>query len=334
MCENPISAILCSHPKEFFGNFYILTRQYREVVQLRKEYIFFPSERNFRYIKRFNNVQTVYLPCGKCIQCLHSRSKSWEVRSSLELLKYSKACCLTLTYNDENLPFCGLLRYSDVQKFIKRLRKDYPYPIKYMCSGEYGGAKTRPHYHIILFNYVPPDIVFGRTRPYSVSKKGTKLYKSDYLTEKWGKGFVDVGEVNHQTCRYVSQYCCKKLLNETTKRSYRFKRIYEWKNKHVREFLHASVRFGLDWFKRNYRSVVSANKIVLGKFTYAIPRYFIKKLEELNFKLYKEFKERTHTFWLNFKNTLDDVRRSKTRSERLLSRLNLFHSDNLSMLGA
>lgn len=334
MCETPVKAYLCCTPKEFFGNFTILTRQYREVVRLNKNYIFYPSERNMRYVARFNNVREVYLPCGKCIQCLNSRSKSWEVRSSLELLKYKKAVCLTLTYNDDNLPFCGLLRYSDVQKFIKRLRKDFPYPIKYMCSGEYGGAKTRPHYHIIIFNYIPPDIVFGVTKPYSISKKGTKLYKSDYLTKKWGKGFVDVGEVNHRTCRYVSQYCCKKLLDETKKRLPRYKRIYKWKVKKSREFLHCSIGFGLDWFKRNYRSVISQSKIVLGKFTYSIPRYFIKKLSDINFKLYEEFKMKTFSFWLNYKNTPDDVRRSKIKSERLLSRLNLFHSDNLSMLAS
>ena len=180
MCDSPISAILCSHPKSFFGNFYILTKQYREIVQLQKEYLFFPSERNNRYIKKFNNVQTVYLPCGKCIQCLHSRSKSWEIRSSLELLKYKNAVCLTLTYDDEHLPMFGKLKYSDVQKFIKRIRKDCKVPIKYMCCGEYGGTKTRPHYHIIIFNYLPPD----RLRLYKRTKKGTCLYKSDYLTQK------------------------------------------------------------------------------------------------------------------------------------------------------
>lgn len=330
MCDNPIPVILCSHPKEFFGNFTISTRQYNEVVQLRKEYLFFPSERNSRYISRFHNVQTVYLPCGKCIQCLNSRAKSWEVRSSLELSKYKHSICLTLTYDDEHLPPFGKLRYSDVQKFIKRIRKDCKVPIKYMCCGEYGGTKTRPHYHIIIFNYLPPD----KLRLYKRTSKGTLLYKSDYLTSKWGHGFVDVGRVNHQTCRYVSQYCCKKLLNTTVKMPPRFKRIYDWKCKKSREFLHCSVGFGLDWFKRNYRSVIESGKIVLGRFTYAIPRYFIKSLESINKELFKKYKEKTHNFWLNFKNAPDDVYRSKIRTDRLLSKLNLFHSDNLSLLAS
>lgn len=329
MCESPMQAILCSHPKSMFGNFMILTRQYREIVQLKKEYLFFPSERNSKYIKRFNNVQTVWLPCGKCIQCLNSRAKSWEVRSSLELLKYRTACCLTLTYDDDHLPMFGKLKYKDVQDFIKRLRKDLKVPIKYMCSGEYGGRKTRPHYHIIIFNYSPSDL-----RQYKVTPKRTVLYKSDYLTQKWGKGFVDVGRVTHQTCRYVSQYCCKKLLNETVKMPSRYKRIYNWKVKKSREFLHCSVGFGLDWFKRNHRSVINSSKIVLGRFTYAIPRYFIKKLEDINNNLYNEFKMKTHEFWLNFKNTDADQLQARTRSARLLSKLNLFHSNNIGLLAS
>jgi len=44
---------------------------------------------------------------------------------------------------------------SDVQKFIKRLRKahgQFHTPIKYYAVGEYGGKTLRPHYHIILYN--------------------------------------------------------------------------------------------------------------------------------------------------------------------------------------
>lgn len=329
MCDNPIKAYLCSHPKEMFGNFHLKTRQYDEIVQLQKEYLLFPSERNSHYLKRFNNVITVWLPCGKCIQCLNSRSKSWEVRSSLEKLKYKDACCLTLTYDNENLPMFGKLKYSDVQKFLKRLRKDTGKPIKYMCSGEYGGIKTRPHYHIIIFGFKPSDLRF-----YARSKKGTLLYKSDYLTNLWNKGFVDVGQVTHQTCRYVSQYCCKKLLNETVKMPSRYKKIYHWKVKKSREFLHCSVRFGFDWFKRNYRSVIGNGKIVLGRFTYAIPRYFIKKLEEINPRLYKEYKEKTHEFFINFKNTDEDKYRARVRSDSLLAKLNLFRSQNFGLVAS
>lgn len=329
MCESPNQAFLCSHPKYEYGNFMILTRQYRELAQLQKEYLFFPSERNWHFIRRFENIQKVFLPCGKCIQCLNSRSKSWEVRSSLELLNYKDACCLTLTYDDSHLPLFGKLKYKDVQDFLKRLRKDIKKPIKYMCSGEYGGTKTRPHYHIIIFGYKPEDM-----RLYKRTKKGTLLYKSDYLTDKWSKGFVDVGKVNHQTCRYVSQYCCKKLLNETVKMPPRYRRIYEWKRKKSREFLHCSVKFGFDWFKRNYRSVINSSKIVLGRFTYAIPRYFIKKLEEINKRLYDSYKMKTHEFWINFKNTDEDQRNARARSDRLLSKLNLFHSQNVGLLAS
>ena len=140
MCDNMLQAYLAKYPKECFGNFFVTTRQYREVVQLDKEYIFF----NTKYLKRFEDVKIVYVPCGKCIQCLEKRSKSWEIRSVFELLQSQTACCLTLTYDDEHLPKCdkvlpinedenveiiddkrGIIQYKDVQDFIKRLRKHF-----------------------------------------------------------------------------------------------------------------------------------------------------------------------------------------------------------------
>lgn len=329
MCENPIEVYVCRRPKMSYGNFYINTRQYREIVQLDKEYIFFVGKNLNKYWYRFEHCERRYLPCGKCIQCLNSRAKSWEIRSSLEHQKYKKSCCLTLTYNDEHLPTFGVLKYKDVQDFMKRLRKRVGLPIKYMCSGEYGGIKTRPHYHVIIFGYCPDDL-----RLYARSKKGTALYKSALMTELWQNGFVDVGQVTHQTCRYVSQYCCKKLLNETVKMPARYKRIYDWKVKKQREFIHCSIRFGLDWFKRNYRSVISQGKIVFGKFTYAVPRYFVKKLEEIDKKLFDSFKEKTHSFWCNFKNDDKDKMAAAARSDKLLRKLNLFHSDKFGLLCA
>ncbi len=101
-----------------------------------------------KYGRRFDFVKEVFVPCGKCIQCLNSRSKSWEIRSILEKNKHTECCCLTLTYNDEHLPLCpdfvntdnglvhvpsdkrGIIKYKDVQDFIKRLRKSFDFKKK------------------------------------------------------------------------------------------------------------------------------------------------------------------------------------------------------------
>ena len=340
MCDSPVKAYLAKNPKVWFGNFFLSTKQYREYVQIGKEYIFFGES---KYLNRFSTVQEVYVPCGKCIQCLHQRSKSWEIRSAFQMKKYPEAICCTLTYDDEHLPkgsdFVytdngiikipdekkGVINYKDVQDFIKRIRKRFRFlrRITYFCSCEYGGSNTlRPHYHIIIYNYKPKDLVLSRQ-----SKKGTLLYKSKELDRLWGKGFVDVGKVTVQTCRYISQYCCKKLLKERKSNSSFDKFLLDYKIRISRECLHASQGLGLDEFKKQFRSIVEQEKIIFGKYTYAIPRYFIKKLEEFSKDVYDKLKFKRHKFWLQFKWTQQDQFNAKVKSEKLLSKLNLFHSD-------
>jgi hypothetical protein len=63
---------------------------------------------------------------------------------------------LTLTYDTAHVPITEkgymTLCKSDVQLFLKRLRKSLPESkIKYYAVGEYGGKTMRPHYHLILF---------------------------------------------------------------------------------------------------------------------------------------------------------------------------------------
>jgi hypothetical protein len=67
-----------------------------------------------------------------------------------------------LTYDDEHLPPNNSLLKKDLQKFFYKLRqKIKPIKIRYFAVGEYGSNKTkRPHYHIILFGYVPKDLEY------------------------------------------------------------------------------------------------------------------------------------------------------------------------------
>lgn len=339
MCDNPIRAYLCKNPKYMFGNFMVLTRQYREIVQLDKEYLFFTD----KYLSRFKSVNEVWLPCGKCIQCLNKRSKDWEIRSIFEKNLHDVNCCLTLTYDDLHLKHCadfvqtdeglvhipsektGIAFYKDVQDFIKRIRKHFNFKreIRYMCSIEYGGTNTlRPHYHLILFGFCPDDL-----KLYKKTKKGTLLYKSKFLEEKWSNGFVDVGKCDIQSCRYVAQYCCKGLLKERKTANSFDKFILKHKNMLSRECLHASLGLGIGSFIKNYHSIISSNCIKYGKFVYSIPRYFMKKLEQINIDLFTKVHNIRHKFWLEFKNTDDDKRRARIRSDNLLDKLNLFRSD-------
>lgn len=333
MCDNPNIVWLVRDPKPFYGNFIVKTRQYNEYAQYDKEYILFKNKKNWQIAKKFNHIQDVALPCGKCVQCVHSRSRNWSLRSTLELSKYSQSCCLTLTYNDDNLPEKGLLNYKDFQLFVKKLRNhlakycrecgiDCP-KIKYFVCGEYGRTSTmRPHFHCIIMGYFPHDIDIRF--PYKITRKRTKLFKSDFINSLWSKGFVDVGLCNHQTCRYISQYCCKKFLNTNSD--------YVKKCEEKKEFLHASTGFGLEWFINNYRSVIDSGKIQLGGYIFGIPRYFIKKLEFINKSYYDKWKKKSHDFFVNYKFTEDIKNKSRALSDKILGRLKNFSNKNVDDL--
>ena len=102
-------------------------------------------------VKRLDGIQS--FPCGKCLACLTNRRRDWVIRLKYELKRSSSALFLTLTYDEEHIPECGVNK-EDVQKFLKRLRKGVPdHKLRYFLVSEYGSHTERAHYHMILFNY-------------------------------------------------------------------------------------------------------------------------------------------------------------------------------------
>ena len=74
----------------------------------------------------------VYYSCGKCIECIENRIESWQIRwkEHLNDSAQNSNYLITLTYNDSNIPYLydkTTLWYSDVQKFLKRIRKKTRY---------------------------------------------------------------------------------------------------------------------------------------------------------------------------------------------------------------
>lgn len=110
----------------------------------------------------------MFMDCGHCIGCRLKKSKEWAVRCLKELEYYDKACFVTLTYNDNCLPYAfsktlmsdydnGIplveptLYRRDVILFNKRLRRElgklgFNDKIKIFYAGEYGDENHRPHY--------------------------------------------------------------------------------------------------------------------------------------------------------------------------------------------
>jgi hypothetical protein len=126
---------------------------------------------------------------------------------------HDDACFITLTYDDDHLPYGETLVLPDWQKFMKRLVKKRG-PIRYYHCGEYGETTLRPHYHAILFGYRPDD-------PELFSASGeNKLYTSPSLRSSWGMGHCTFGDATFESAAYVARYITKKMTGTAAKEHY------------------------------------------------------------------------------------------------------------------
>ena len=148
-----------------------------------------------RDIKSPTGSRTRTVGCGRCVPCLRKKQIDWCFRLGKELNNAETACFLTLTYNDENLPYTdggySLLR-KDFQNFMKRLRKHAnKTKIKYYACGEYGDKTERPHYHAIVFNL---------PRPFE-----------KFVQKAWKFGHIHIGTVTEASIFYTTKYALKGL---------------------------------------------------------------------------------------------------------------------------
>ncbi len=143
----------------------------------------------------------IYVRCNNCRACRIARATDWTLRLMHELYYWEHAVFLTLTYDDDNLPERGSLVKTDLQKFIKRLRRDYePNRLRYYGVGEYGENTNRPHYHIIIYGCAVDDNVLN-----------SNYVTSGPLKDNWPYGYVYAGTVTYDSCRYVSDYIQKNM---------------------------------------------------------------------------------------------------------------------------
>lgn len=106
------------------------------------------------------------VPCGYCMNCRVDKRNWLEDACNAEYKKYGYGAFVAFTYDNSTLNWSydsasndvvPTLRYSDFQKFLKRLRRNLDYynlwnnstcrrDFKYLCVGEYGDKFDRPHY--------------------------------------------------------------------------------------------------------------------------------------------------------------------------------------------
>lgn len=312
--------MVCLHPKIAYQ---------RKFMPINGDY----SEKN---LKRLNKISFSYkegwtqieLPCGECPACKLEKANEWATRINCETETWQgKGIFVTLTYNNEKLPKTeqGLmtLKKRDMQLYKKRLRKyiaknneachywqnpktgKIEKPIRTFECGEYGPKGGRPHYHQIIFNWIPNDLKFDK-----MSEDGFPLYKSKTLQKIWGNGFVLIGMISYESASYVARYTMKKNGLAKTKRKYydcqeidkeTGEIIIKTKYKTIKgiiepEFITMSTSpgIGYNYFMENIEKIKENNCIMIkakaGLKLKKIPRYFRKLWEKKDWIDYEKWK--------------------------------------------
>lgn len=283
---------------------------------------------NLNEIYRWKGVQKEYIkvPCGKCIGCRESKSKEWATRCVLESEQYEHNYFITLTYNEYYLPRedelvnkktgeifqndnweQGHLVKSELQEFMKDLRaywkEHYNHDgIRFFSCGEYGGSAEgthRPHYHLILFNIPIPTWelqirkIDGDGQIHWQHEGIERCWKDKRLSTKTKtvpKGFVDICEVNWDTCAYVARYTVKKEGEEKSDEWY-------YMQGKTPEFINMSRKpgIGLDFFTKNYQDIYKCDEIIIKGHREKIqpvkpPSYYDKKYDLIDHQGYCRIK--------------------------------------------
>jgi len=218
---------------------------------------------------------TVHVPCGRCLNCINTRIRSWVFRLEQELAISESSAFVTLTYRDEHLPKTesGLptLDKDDLTRFFKRLRHHnkkvigqddlrrgvkggglITKPIKYYAVGEYGEQDKRPHYHIILFN----------------------CGSIETLYEAWEMGLIHSGTVTSASMAYVAGY-----INQPDKKPIKG-------SEQVKNFSVMSKGLGASYMTEDIRNNLrDHNNYVINSHgqKLALPRYY-KEAKKLPYK--------------------------------------------------
>lgn len=148
-----------------------------------------------------------FVACRECWQCRERKVDDWVGRNIAESKTAKAAHVVTLTYgrDPENPTAAGIdhiraavLTYSDVQKFLKRLRF-HGYPVRYFVVGEYGDKKGRAHWHIILYwQDKVPDVRLRR----------------NIMFPQWEHGWTYWDKMSPQAVRYACKYLVKVMGDE------------------------------------------------------------------------------------------------------------------------
>lgn len=176
-----------------------------------------------------------------------------------ELNFSEKANFVTLTYDDENLPFDLSLDKEHIQNFLKLLRYHSGSKIRYFLCGEYGEKTNRAHYHIILFHNIEN--------------------LKEEIDKCWKKGMSHIGLVSPASIRYVLNYIKKEQAKKIG-----FNYV-------TKPFQLMSKGLGLRYLQKNEEKLIKRGYLIIDGYKYSIPRYYRKKSDALDEKVRLQIEE-------------------------------------------
>lgn len=182
---------------------------------------------------------------------------------------------VTLTYDQDHIPYDFGLHHRDYQLFMKRLRKQFR-DVRYFMCGEYGEKSSRPHFHALLFNCFFSDRYVWRK-----SGAGHTLYRSSVLEDIWTKGNVEIGDVTFESAAYVARYCVTEVSSpgrewivdpETGE-------LFERKREYNRMSLKPGI--GATWFAKYKAEVFPLDRVVVRGRDCVPPKFYKQLLDRL-----------------------------------------------------
>lgn len=192
--------------------------------------------------------KALLVPCGKCISCRIAHAREWSVRMYHEQSSWDKVVFVTLTYDDDHLPYEGTLIKEDLQGFFKRLRIRQD-PLRYYACGEYGEQTMRPHYHAIIF--------------------GRSVADRDAIDKAWGYGHILCSAPSYKRMQYVAKYVGKAYFGNVAKEVY---------GDRVPPFQLASQGLGREYARKNRIKLMREGTDTIDGVKVGIPGYYKKVL--------------------------------------------------------
>lgn len=211
-------------------------------------------------------------------------AETWSIRCQHEAKLYDSNLFVTLTYDEDNIPWHRGLEVDHIQRFLKRLRKAYvgdivlpeanaTRPIRYYYAGEYGETTDRPHWHLLLFNLRLPD--------YHGEPRARELRS---LQDLWPYGIHECDQFTAARAAYVAGYAAKKVSGRMARRlKYEVfhpetGEVYERRP----EFANMSRRRGIGvyYFRRYWRDFVRGYIEGSGGYRKRLPRLYHQYLSE------------------------------------------------------